>query len=239
MVFRLKADLHSGCGFTRLARIIMLAAACGAVSFAQTTPYAEFQYSTITGTGDTITVTRLPVVTSTGTTYVNVVVQFDVAADGTLTISSGYPQIVASPSTLIHGFLAGNYTGPSADSGYDITVSSPGVTAAGATEWSLATSASATCNTTPTTATWYVFGGSMTKNPLYPRLKAAGITQQIYASYGGWGTTGTQVCGGGIVWGSNTLIGLSQTGKALAITSFTYNGGDKNQPQDMIAYTKN
>ena len=52
----------------------------------------------------------------------------------------------------------------------------------------------ASCFTTPTSATWYVFGGPMTKNPLYQRLKAAGITVTTYEAYS-WGITGTQSCG--------------------------------------------
>jgi len=218
----------------RLATILGLLAAGAAAGPAQTPPYAEFQYSTLTASGNTITATRLPVVTSAKTSYVNVVVQFDVAADGTLTLAPGYPQIVPSPAQLISNFLAGNYAGPSG-SGDQITVSGPGVTVGGATEWSLANTA--TCST-PTSATWYVFGGPMTKNPLYTRLKNAGITAQTYGFYS-WGTTGTQSCDAGSTWQTNTLIGLSQTGGALAILSFTLNGKDESQPADQITYLKN
>jgi hypothetical protein len=203
---------------------------------AQTPPYAEFQYSTLSGSGNTITATRLPVVTTTGIKYMNVVLQFDVAADGTLTLTPGYPQILPSPAQIISNFLAGNYVGPGGTA-YPMTVFGPGVTSGGATEWSLASTASCSI---PATAVWYVFGGPMTKNPLYQRLKSAGISAQTYAAYGAWGTTGDQTCNPGATWQTGTLIALSQTGGGgLAILSFTRNEVDQSQPVDQITYTKN
>ncbi|MFN7992562.1 MAG: hypothetical protein U0Q18_03130 [Bryobacteraceae bacterium] len=219
----------------RFAAVLMALAAVSAVH-AQTPPYAEFQYSTLSGSGNTITATRLPVVATTGIKYVNVVLQFDVAADGTLTLTPGYPQILPSPAQIISNFLAGNYVGPGG-TGYQTTVFGPGVTSGGATEWSLAGTTSCAV---PATATWYVFGGAMTKNPLYQRLKNAGISAQTYAAYGAWGTTGDQACNAGANWRTGTLIALSQTGGGgLAILSFTDNGVDQSQPVDQITYTKN
>ncbi len=66
----------------------------------QAPPYAEFQNSTLTGSGNTISASSLPVVTAGGILYFDVVVQFDVAADGTLTVSAGYPQYTKSPQAL-------------------------------------------------------------------------------------------------------------------------------------------
>ncbi len=217
----------------RCAVFTLLASVAAVSANAQTPPYLEYQYATITGSGNTITVTRLPVVLSTGTSYVNVVIEFDVAANGTITVA-GNPTVVAAPAQLINNFLAGSYKGPSVDSNYDITVFGPGTTTGGATEWSLATATGANCYTTPSSATWYVFGGPMTKHPLYQTLKAAGITTATYQAYS-WGTTGTQSCGGS-PWASNSLIGLSQTGSALMIYSFTSNGTDQNQPAGEITY---
>src|ERR1017187_310763 len=78
----------------RLATCIMAVAASAVAAHAQTPPYVLFQNSTITSSGATINATFLPVVLSTGTIYENVTIQFDVAADGTLTIPPGYPQVV-------------------------------------------------------------------------------------------------------------------------------------------------
>ena len=220
----------------RFATILMVLAAGAAVGQAQTPPYGEFQYATLTGSGNTITATMLPVVTSTGISYFNVVVEFDVAANGTLTVAPGYPTVAKAPRPLIGNFLAGSYVGPATDSSYDITVAGPGVTTAGATEWSLATATGASCSTTPTSATWYVFGGAMKSHPLYTRLKAAGITTATYQAYAGWGTTGAQ-CTSSNGWETDVLIGVSQIGNTLMITSFSNNNGDVNQPVSQITYT--
>ena len=76
----------------------------------------------------------------------------------------------------------------------------------------------------------------MTQHPLYQRLKAAGITTQTYQAYN-WGTTGTQ-SNPNSAWGSNYLVGLSQTGSALTITSFTSSGTDQNLPAGEITYAE-
>jgi hypothetical protein len=125
----------------------------------------------------------LPVVTSTGKIiYDDVTIQFDVAADGTLTISAGYPKIVPPPHVFTSKFEAGNYFGPSGQSNFFITVSGPGVTISGYTEWSLAASDGANPCTYPNSAKWYV--GPIKSNPLYGRIKKAGINTQGWDSFG-------------------------------------------------------
>jgi hypothetical protein len=195
-----------------------------------TPPYALFQDSTLTASGNTITANNLPVVTTTGKIYDDVTIQFDVADDGTLTVSSGYPQIVAAAKPLISHFLAGSYAGPSTDAEFLITVNGPGVTTGGATEWSLSAATSASSTTYPTSAMWYV--GPLASNPLYSRIKAAGITSTAY-SYGvGSGYNS------GSNWGTDSLLGFSQTNGALTIVSFTHNTVDNSTPVDQITYTK-
>ncbi len=110
------------------------------IEAATTTPYSLFQYSTLTGSTNTITATWVPVVTSTGATiYKNVTLLFDVDSSGNLTIAPGYPQVLAAPSPIIGNFKAGKYVGPSTigSGNMIINVSGPGVTTGGATEWSL------------------------------------------------------------------------------------------------------
>src|SRR5580692_8553620 len=81
---------------------------------AQTPPYALFQYSTLTGTGNTITATQVPLVIATGVTvYVNLTLQFAVDSSGNVTIVSGYPQEIPAPTVVISDFKAGTYAGPS------------------------------------------------------------------------------------------------------------------------------
>src|SRR5438270_13092012 len=95
---------------------VMILAASVLVASAQTPqpPFALFQYSTLTGSGNKITATQIPVVTASGiTVYVNAILQFDVDSSGNLTLSSGYPQIFAAPTLLASSFKAGRYVGPS------------------------------------------------------------------------------------------------------------------------------
>lgn len=223
--------------FCRLTTFVMaFTAPWVVVARAQTppAPYSLFQYSSLTGAGNTITATQVPVVTSAGTTiYVNITVQFDVDSNGNLTISSGYPQFVPAPTLLVSSFLAGKYVAPSTIySGKGlIAVSGPGVSDGGATQWSLAAAAGANEGTYPGSATWYV--GPIDNNPLAARLKSAGITSTAW-SYG-VGSSQYSINGGN--WNTNTLIGVSQVGNTLTIVSFTTNAKDFGSPVDQITYT--
>src|SRR5712692_8849803 len=189
---------------TRLATFVMVfTSAWAVVARAQNPqpPYALFQYSTLTGSGNTITATRIPVVTTPGTTiYMNMTLQFDVDANGNLTISSGYPQFVPAPTLQVSSFMAGRYVGPSTvySGGLTITVSGPGIADGGATEWSLAATAGATGCTYPASATWYV--GPIATSPLAARLKSAGITSTTWS----YGVGGSQCTINGGSWDANT-----------------------------------
>lgn len=222
--------------------VMLLAAACPLSVRAQipdaltpdaaaaTPPYALFQYSTLTGSGNTITATWIPVVTSNGTTYKDVTIQFDVDSKGNLTIAAGYPQVVAAPTPLTSSFVAGTYGGPTAiyGGGMVITVSGPGIAPGGATEWSLASSASEKTNLTyPNSATWYV--GPIASSPIAARLSKAGITSTAWY-YGVGGSLD------GEPWAANSLLGFSQVGKALTIVSFTDGTGDHSLPVGQVTY---
>jgi len=206
---------------------------------AQTPPYSLFQYATLTGSGNTLTATSIPVVTSAGVTvYVNVNIQFNVDSNGVLTIATGYPQVTQAPAILASSFKAGNYIGPSnVNNGkMFITVNGPGVTAGGATEWSAGASAGADGCTYPTSATWYV--GPLANNPLAARLQAAGITSTAWS----YGLGGAHGCSNGDNFDTNTLLGVSQTGNSITFASFTNNiftnnGKDSAVPVDQITYT--
>ena len=207
-----------------------LTAASVVVAHAQTPPYALFQYSTLTGTGNTITATWVPVVTSSGIIYKDITLLFDVSAAGVLTLAPDYPQEVPSPSNLVSSFMAGNYAGPSTIYSGEmlVTISGPGVTVGGATEWSLAATKGAYVYTYPGSATWYV--GPIASNPLAARLKAAGITSTAW-SYG----VGSSDYGE--PWQTNTLIGVSQIGNTITFVSFTNGAGDHSEPVDQVTYT--
>jgi hypothetical protein len=208
---------------------------------APTPPYALFQYASLTGSGNTITATQVPVVTATGVTvYENLTLQFNVDANGNLTISPGYPQAIPAPTILTTGFKAGTYAGPSTvlNGGMIISVSGPGVTDGGATEWTLSAGSGANSCTTPDSASWYV--GPLANNPLAARLSKAGITSTAY-SYGIASspncnaTTPPQGLNSGN-WGY-PLIGVSQAGNTLTIVSFSSGATDFSTPQAQITYT--
>jgi hypothetical protein len=203
-----------------------------------TLPYAEVQYATLTGTTNTISLTMLPVVLPNGTIdYENVTVPLTatVNSTGVVTITAGTPKVVAAPVSTTARFVAGPYGGPGGGSNQLITVIGPGVTAGGATMWSVTGTAGATGCTWPSSATFYV--GPLTSNPEYPRLKKAGITSTAYS----YGIMGGQSCGsGGDWWTGGNIVGFSQTASALTIVSFTYGGSDGTDqatPGDQITYT--
>jgi hypothetical protein len=176
---------------------------------AASTANSLFQYSSLTGSGNTVTASWVPVVTASGTTiYKNVTLSFNVDASGNLTLAPGYPQVIPAPVVLVSSFKSGNYAGPNGVFGGKalITVSGPGVTSGGASEWSLASSPGAYSSTYPSSATWYV--GPLTGSPLATRLQAANLTSTAW-SYGVVGSAPWTVDG---TWMTNTLIGVSQVG---------------------------
>lgn len=200
--------------------------------------YAEFQYATVTGSNNVLNVTMLPVVTPTGVVYKNVTLQVTSDAKGNLTFSA--PSAVNAQQILASSFKAGKYYGPSSvnDGKNIVTVTGPGVVTGGSTVWSLIASSDPTVCTYPLSATWYV--GPLSNNPLAARLKAAGISSTAYS----WGVAGnpglnnTTNCNPGLNWSNGSIIGVSQTGNMLTISSFTSDGSfDKNHPVDQITYT--
>ena len=228
--------LNSGRRTVRLALTLMVFSAVAFVARAQT-PQAFFERSTVTGSGNTISATNVPVVISGVTVYVNVTMQFNVDHNGNLTLSSGYPQVVAAPNLLSSSFMAGTYVGPStaANGKATVTVSGPGVTDGGATTWSLSAASGSDPCTYPGTATWYV--GPVANSPVAARLKTAGITSTAWS----YGVSSSPSCGADPYhWSSGALIGVSQTGNAITIASFTaYYGdvGDSSAPVAQITYT--
>ena len=203
-----------------------------AIAQAPKAPYASFDQAILTGSGNTINATQIPVVTATGVVvYVNATLQFNVDANGNLTLASGYPQISPAPTLLTAGFKAGKYVGPTTILGGKaiINVTGPGVTDGGATMWSVSTPTGADPNTYPGSATWYV--GPLANNPNASRIMKAGITSTAL-SYGIGGNPNTS----GYNWAPGNLIGVSQTGNTITFFSFS-NRGDSSIPLDQITYT--
>jgi len=216
--------------------IVVLASTC--VARAQTQPpYALFQNSALTGSGNTINATRVPVVISSSLTiYVDLTIQFNVDSNGNLTLTANYPQVAPSPVLLTGNFKAGTYVGPPTFLGGKalITVTGPGVLDGGVTSWVVSTAAGASGSTCPTTATFYA--GPIASNPLATRLTAAKITSTAWS----YGFNGTSTCSNNN-WLTGGLIGVSQIGNTITIASFTAAGyigsSDYNTPQDQVTFT--
>jgi hypothetical protein len=242
-------SLNSGRRTVRLALTVMVFSAVASVARAQA-PQAFFERSTVTGSGNTITATNVPVVISGVTVYVNVTMQFNVGSNGNLTLSSGYPQVVAAPNLLSASFMAGTYVGPSSvfNGKAIVTVSGPGVADGGASTWSLSATTGADPCIYPSSATWYV--GPIASSPVAARLKTAGtagITSTAWSygvASGPFINSFCQTADGKTfntsLWGPGTLIGVSQSGNAITIASFTDCAGfckDSNAPVGQITFT--
>jgi hypothetical protein len=199
-------------------------------------PYAEVQSSTLSGSTNVINLTMVPVVLANGSiAYKNVTVPLEVTenAAGVVTITSGTVTAVASTPGPVNGFKAGTYYGPASSATTPtqaFVLAGPGTTTGGSTEWSLAVSPTAKGCTYPYSATFYV-ASSLTSNPLYARLKAAGITSTGYS----YGILGTYSCENGW-WSSGAIVGFSQIGNTVSIVSFS-NGTDHSTPGTQITFT--
>ena len=230
-VFRRTLNLSRATALLAMAVMVFPPATFVARAQSPQPPYALFEYSALTGSGNTITATEVPVVLGPGhTIYVNLTMQFNVDSAGNLTLTPGYPQFMPAPQILTSSFMAGKYVGPSTIFGGNmiVNVSGPGVTSGGATEWSLSAASGAYVYTYPSSATWYV--GPLASNPLAARLSKANLTSTAW-SYG----VGSSPNGG--LWSTDTLIGVSQVGNTITIVSFTRNGVDSNLPVDQVTYT--
>jgi hypothetical protein len=229
MKLQMKAVLprRAACAAAFAVVVVALTWVAGAYAQSKGTPYALFQYATLVGSGNTLTASRIPVVVATGNTiFKNITIQFEVDPDGNLTVSPDNPQISDAPPLQVSSFKAGSYIGPGSILGGKTPafVDGPGATEGGATSWSFSTGSGADTCTYPNSATWYV--GPIENTPVAARLKAAGITSTAW-SYGvanGPGrndrcTTGAFM--NNAQWEPGTLVGVSQSGNAITIASFT------------------
>jgi len=207
-------------------------------------PYSLFQFATLTGSGNTITATRVPVVTAAGATlYKDVTIQFEVDSDGNLRLAPDNPQVLDAPALVVSSFRAGSYVGPGSvlNGKTPVFVDGPGATDGGATSWSLSAGSGADKCTYPSSATWYA--GPIANSPVAARLKKAGITSTAW-SYGvASGPSAYDRCTDGSLfpnagWGVGTLIGVSQSGSAITIASFTnhLSGNDFSAPIAQITF---
>jgi hypothetical protein len=220
---------------TKRAAVLIGLSTCAAGSALGATPTIYTEDATITGAGDVVTATRIPVQTSTGSIlYYDVTTTFGVTSAGALSVLSTTIAPAASP--IISNFQAGTYASPAGGYTWTDRLSGPNVGSGGTTVWGFSASGGAypACSY-PYTATWYT--GPISSNPLASRITAAGITSTDYS----YGVTGAivEVCSSAANdFNINALIGASQTGNSLTIVSFTDGSGkDHSTPVAEITYT--
>jgi hypothetical protein len=222
-----------------LCAVLCVNTARGQLAAASPTPGPQFQYAALTGSANTITLTRVPVTTSSGQiVYQDITLQFDNDGSGNLSLTNGFPMFALSPSLQVSSFQAGSYVGPAnfVNGNASIAVSGPGVVSGGSTAWSSSAASGTDPCTVPASATWYV--GPLSNNPMATRLAKANITSTAW-NYGISGNGIAFSCGGSLSfhWGNGSIIGVSQTGNTITFASFTNNSFDQASPVDQITYT--
>ncbi|MBV8737264.1 MAG: hypothetical protein JO007_08400 [Alphaproteobacteria bacterium] len=201
------------------------------------TPTVYAGNATITGSGDVVTATRIPVQAADGSIlYSDATITFAIASDGK-TLVLQQVSIQPSLNLIISNFQAGTYASPAGGSNtWTNLLSGPGIGPAGTTAWSFSANGGSTPQCAyPYSATWYT--GPISSNPFASRITAAGITSADY-SYGVAGSI-VQACTitANDSFNNGDLIGATQTGNSLTIVSFTFDGKDYPTPVSQITYT--
>jgi hypothetical protein len=203
-------------------------AACAAGLLAGTGAHAQTvvsaQSASISAASGTIVAARVPVQVGTGA-----VQYFDVTMSLTGTVTNGVPTGVtvtgsSAPSVVLQAsnFSAGTYTDTHSSNNSTYSLQGPSVGAGGKTGWSLE---NVSCNDSQClfNASWYTDLGP--NNPVYLRLKRAGINTNSFGGFGISGPSGGNFYLLGNFFGG-ALIGTSQTGSCLTLQSFSYINGN-------------
>ena len=203
----------------------LIVLALGANLAEAVTPRAAFGSALITGADKRISVSRVPVINSTGVvTYKDITINFEVSSAGVLTMAPFNPTITASPSLLTTGFKAGNYKD---GRGNKYIVSGPSaIPNTTRTAWSLAFVSG--LDTTQFSMGWVT--GPIVGHPNQPSLALLKITTTAYS----WG-----IVGSGSVkefdfpfynWhNGGHVVGAAQAGNQVVFHLFKaggYSGGD-------------
>lgn len=191
---------------TKSAAVLIGLSTCAVGSALAATPTVYSGNATITGSGDVVTVARIPVQDSSGNIhYYDVTINFGVTAAGALSIASS--TIQASANLIISNFQAGTYASPPGNNTWTNRLSGPGVGPAGTTAWSFNASGGTSPNcSVPWSATWYT--GPISSNPYTARITAAGITSTDY-SYGISGPVSESLCSGPDYFNFNNANGVA------------------------------
>jgi hypothetical protein len=188
------------------------------------------QSASLSGAANKITVARLPVQGTGGTTsYFDLTLTLTpLSSGGTVTGVKVAGTSAPSQTVDISGFSAGTYVDAF---GNAYTVNGPGAGPDGSTAWSLTVVAPKNCAPIYS-ATWYTDTG--TNNPEAPRLKAAKITTTA-ESFGVDGMYAVDCYTNQFEQGA--LLGVQHTGGGISISSYSNNGTDYSSPTGNLTLT--
>ena len=195
-------------------------------------PTSFLQYGVISGQGQTITLTRIPVTNARGAvSYYDGSISFIVAPTGTLGTNPTVT-FIPSPTLTTAQFQPGRYYAASPFSPYYAlgTVSS-GVGAGGRTVWTWAEDGGAQSATAPAQAVW------QTVSPpadIVARLAAAHVPNNFAYAYGTSALASTY----GYTFYNNGLLAAEQTANAITLISYTNAAGDQHGQIGAVVLTK-
>lgn len=211
---------HRGRASLVFASAVLMLGVDAAAAQAASIPQAFAESAIMGGSGNRVSISRVPVRNSLGViTYKDVVVLFSVSPTGVLTM--GAPFITASPAILSSTFIAGRYK----LNGDIFTVTGPGVAPGGRTIWSITGPSTCALNASWTT-------GPIAGHPQQVRLNNAQISYQGYS----YGVTGDEGCFTYYNWSAGRLT--SAAGGPTGLTLFSYGYYDSPTPQDTASFTR-
>jgi hypothetical protein len=154
--------------------------------------------------GNTVSMTRIPVKTSTGAVLLkDIQIQFTVDNLGNTTMSAGFPKVTTSPAPIPSSFKAGTYK----DSfGRKYLVSGPAVIPGGRVMWRLQATAPTSYIVELSWAT-----GAVAGHPFQSQLTRNRITSTLYA----WGVVGTINNTSPFYLDRDDVVGAQQIGNQL------------------------
>lgn len=187
---------------TKFIRIAAIAVALtsGAVSAQSMTA----EGGTTATAGNTVSMTRIPVRTSTGTVlFKDIQIQFTVDNLGNTTLSAGFPKITVSPAPIPSAFKAGTYKDIF---GRKYLVSGPAIIPGGRVMWQIQETAPAGFVFEASWAT-----GAVAGHPFQAQLTRNTITSTLYA----WGVVGAINNFSTFFLDVNDVLGAQQIGNQL------------------------
>jgi hypothetical protein len=232
-----RARVLSGANFFRVSTRVgiwalsgVLLAVCASAALAAT-PAAFFNYASVIGLKNMITVNRVPIQTGPGTfIYKDVTITINVDNAGNLTYQLATPNQPLSPTLSPANIRAGTYT-DAQNSTLGIQVSGPTpIGSGGEAQWSITAAAGLACDFS-VPSTFYTGPSLATANStLAARVKAAGITATQY-SFGELDQDGCRNDGN---WYNGALIGVTTVGNQLQVSSFTHVTTDSSSPVETV-----